>query len=59
LQERSALELGLEGFFSAPSRAIPKNSVERGEAFFSRGKGANRLLPREIQLPVLALAAQA
>jgi len=42
-QERIALELGLEGFFRAPSRPIPKISGGRGEAFFSPRKGSRSL----------------
>jgi hypothetical protein len=30
---KNKIELGLEGFFSAPSRPIPKISGGRGEAF--------------------------
>jgi len=32
-QERSALELGLEGFFSAPSRPVPKFRADAAKLF--------------------------
>jgi hypothetical protein len=59
LQERHALELGLEGFFSDSSHPIPKFSGGRGEAFFSPRKGSRSLARRRFRLPVLALAALA
>jgi len=33
LQERSALELGLEGFLSAPSRPVPKIRADAAKLF--------------------------
>src|SRR5271155_5426550 len=34
-----SIELGLEGFFRAPSRPVPKISGGRGEAFFLPAEG--------------------
>src|ERR1700691_3700502 len=39
IARKISIELGLEGFFRAPSRPVPKISGGRGEAFFLPAEG--------------------
>ena len=57
MQERSALELGLEGFLRAPSRPVPIIRADAAKLFLPPRKGNAIARGGEMRPPVLALAA--